>query len=77
MQMLHEMIVKISTQSRKQLDEALAVARAAEVLATEVQATRVLQIALDIKPLAGDANQLQESAVLNRPFGKTMQIDTA
>jgi hypothetical protein len=52
---------------RAKLEEAAAIARAAEGLAVDGQPGRALMIALDVEPLVVDANSLlQGLAVLNR-----------
>jgi hypothetical protein len=52
---------------RAKLDEAVAIARAAEGCAVDGQAGRALTIALDVEPLAVEANQLlQGLAILSR-----------
>jgi hypothetical protein len=52
---------------RTKLEEAAAVARAAEDLATDGQPARGLMIALDVEPLALEANRLlQGLATLSR-----------
>ena len=52
---------------RAKLDEAAAIARAAEGCVAEGQAGRGLTIALDVEPLAIEANQLlQGLAILSR-----------
>jgi hypothetical protein len=52
---------------RAKLEEAAAIARAAEGLAADGQPGRALAIALDVEPLAMEANGLlQGLAVLNR-----------
>lgn len=55
---------------RRQLEEAAAIARAAEGCAANGQPGRALTIALDIEPLAVEANQLLQClAMLNRVAG--------
>jgi hypothetical protein len=52
---------------RSNLEEAAAIARAAEGMATDGQPGRALAIALDVEPLVVEANGLlQGLAVLNR-----------
>lgn len=52
---------------RRQLEEAATIARAAEFCATDGQPARALTVALDIEPLAIEANQLlQGLATLSR-----------
>jgi hypothetical protein len=52
---------------RAKLDEAAAIARAAEGCAMDGQPERALTIALDVEPLAIEANQLlQGLAILSR-----------
>ena len=52
---------------RRQLEEAVAIARAAEACATDGQPERALTVALDIEQLAVEANQLlQGLAILRR-----------
>ena len=52
---------------RAKLEEAAAIARAAEGCAVDGQPGRALMMALDVEPLAIEANQLlQGLAVLNR-----------
>jgi hypothetical protein len=52
---------------RAKLDEAAAIARAAEGCAVDGQPRRALMIALDVEPLALEANQLlQGLAILSR-----------
>lgn len=52
---------------RAKLDEATAIARAAEGCAANGQPRRALTIALDVEPLAAEANRLlQGLAILSR-----------
>jgi hypothetical protein len=52
---------------RAKLEEVAAIARAAEGCAVDGQARRALMIALDVEPLAVEANQLLQSlAILSR-----------
>jgi hypothetical protein len=56
---------------RRHVEEAAAIARAAEACVADGQPTRALTIALDIEPLAVEANQLlQGLAVLTRIAGR-------
>jgi hypothetical protein len=61
---------------RTKLDEAAAIARAAQGCAVDGQPRRALMIALDVEPLALEANQLlQGLAILRRwcGMGRTRQ----
>ena len=54
---------------RRQLEEAAAIARAAEACAADGQPARAFTIALDIEQLAVEANQLLQGLAILRRVG--------
>jgi hypothetical protein len=60
---------------RAKLEEAAAIARAAEALATDGQPARALAIALDVEPLALEANQLLQGLAVLRRVAREEQDD--
>jgi hypothetical protein len=60
---------------RAKLEEAAAITRAAEALATDGQPARALAIALDVEPLALEANQLLQGLAVLRRVAREEQDD--
>jgi hypothetical protein len=61
---------------RAKLEEAAAIARAAEGLAVDGQPGRALMIALDVEPLVVDANSLLQGLAILSRLAREVQRET-
>jgi hypothetical protein len=61
---------------RAKLEEAAAIARAAEGCAADGQAGRALTIALDVEPLALEANRLLQGLAILSRVAREEQVET-